>query len=590
MNGDILYTEYILNGAKYAAGARAVEEAQKRLIESEKKLAAARAKPNTKYGEEYQEVLDAKEALGKARMDSVASGLNTLFPQINRTQKALGGLSDIAAGAGGALMDLAVANPTGTLVAVTGAAIAAVAAFGALTFSAGALTGAVSELVTSLAPLGSAALAGIGLGIAIPFMNAASAIETTRRQLIALMGDAEKGTRMFQFVREYGLKSGLEQGPLMEMVKILIMGSQDVNKMLPAFESIALAGGGDINTNANEIAEVIRYLVGGQYTHAMGPRGLGRFGINRKMLEGAGAKFDSQGSFKGSMQDAFDVISKLSATSPFLRDMKKLMDESPAVKLSNAMDALNYAIQGVGKSLLTLFLPPIESASKAIKFLADSGYLSQLASSFGVLFGVNGSKSSAAIFSDALHMIVGGLKELPSLILTVGAMVMEMVSGVMDMLKAAWNIAKYMALLIPGGQGIYLMMNYAEASFEHGYNRGKNAIKKFLSGAKQNAALSMAVQATMSGGPDPNAVAPMGPGMSNGIQIEQLDNLKKIEKHTQKMAQTFNDAIFGGGNTGLTAVEMNRMSGRGGSSSRIAHHIEQIIALMNADHMRKFAR
>jgi hypothetical protein len=137
MNGDILYTEYILNGAKYAAGARAVEEAQKRLIESEKKLAAARAKPNTKYGEEYQEVLDAKEALGKARMDSVASGLNTLFPQINRTQKALGGLSDIAAGAGGALMDLAVANPTGTLVAVTGAAIAAVAAFGALTFSAG---------------------------------------------------------------------------------------------------------------------------------------------------------------------------------------------------------------------------------------------------------------------------------------------------------------------------------------------------------------------------------------------------------------------------------------------------------------------
>ena len=226
--------------------------------------------------------------------------------------------------------------------------------------------------------------------ISQPFLDAAQSIDTMERQLGALLGSMQKGKDAMKWVQSYGLVSGLEQGPLLEMTKTLLMGGKRPGQYLPIMETISMMGGGDMNTNATDVASVFRRLMGGQIADAFGPEGLGRFGINKTMLGQYGAQFDNQGRFKGTVQDALDVLERMVSLDPRLKDLKASMDSSIAVKMSNLTDAFNLAKSEIGKAIADWIVPKLTELSTTLSKLAKSGVLKGIAERFTALFGLGG--------------------------------------------------------------------------------------------------------------------------------------------------------------------------------------------------------
>ena len=234
-------------------------------------------------------------------------------------------------------------------------------------------------------------MAGLAvMKISQPFLDAAQSIDTMERQLGALLGSMQKGKEAMKWVQSYGLKSGLEQGPLLEMTKTLLMGGKRPGQYLPIMETISMMGGGDMNANATDVASVFGRLMGGQIADAFGPEGLGRFGINKTMLGQYGAQFDNQGRFKGTVQDALDVLERMVSLDPRLKDLKASMDSSIAVKMSNLTDAFNLAKSEIGKAIADWLVPKLTHLATTLSKLAKSGILSEIAKKLMGLFGLGG--------------------------------------------------------------------------------------------------------------------------------------------------------------------------------------------------------
>lgn len=421
--------------------------------------------------------------------------------------------------------------------------------------------------------LGMVTAGGVGLLGAFvgKALQAANEFDSMERSFSAMLGSVDKGKQMMAWIRQYGLSSGFTQDAIVETTRSVVALGLDVEKYLPILEKFALFAGPD-PSNLTEMAAIMRRLVGGQIAEAFGPEGLGRFGINRQMLSSFGAQFNKQGQFIGGVTDALVVLERVATESPLLRDLKAAFDDSPAVKFSNAVDAIQIALIDAGRVFQTAFMPYIDKFSEWIKNLVGTGGVQRFANNIVNMFTKLIEKAGG--FEGILNTISAGLEQLPNVLSGIGQLVIGMGKVIFQVIKSM------MDYVIPQINSFILAMNAVLSGIGL---KGLNTVSLNDDGSLMAAMddLSKAYYGFMSGragfGPSPGAGAGaqigaggMGGGMlsapkgqgSNPIQtaMENIEtNTKQTAINTEKLdLQRF---VMGGGDLGrlgVTSAEIRR--------------------------------
>jgi len=125
-----------------------------------------------------------------------------------------------------------------------------------------------------------------------------------------------------------------------------------------------------------DFVSILRRLEGGNTGFALGPRGIGRYGVSRDELENYGAKFDEKGHFLGSINQAFDAVEAV-----FKARIKSIADKvtaSSEVVLSNWADAIQQATIDAGAGIAQNLIEPIKQMTGAMNSLRQSGVFKDL--------------------------------------------------------------------------------------------------------------------------------------------------------------------------------------------------------------------
>ncbi len=451
---------------------------------------------------------------------------------------------------------LSMSNPVAAIVAGTAALVGlGVAAMFSLE-PIGFVAGALNQLTGTAITFASAVGAGLFLRFTKPLIEAVSVIDSVERSFSAMLQSGEKGRQMMEFVRDYGLKSAFNQEPLLEAVRALIGAGKDVNRFLPVLETLALFRGNQ-QENLSEVAAIARRLAGGQTAEALGPEGLGRFGINKKMLEMVGARFDKQGRFMGSTDDAFTMLERL-AQSPQFKELKSLMEGSIGVQLSNAMDAVTLAFQKAGGAVIAYFLPPIQKASDFIRFLAESGVIEKLFGSVSKLLG--GGAGNEMLFVEPLAFMVAVFEKLPVLVDIVKETIFDLFNGIKKILNPLITIFNFFRQL----SGVKIAFDLLggidkdldfKGIFDKGVARGKAAAGSIESRYEELQDKFKASKPKSDG-----AVAPEIPGLakSNDALEDISENTRKMADYTRQMLDLRRSQLGGGSLAalGITPTEL----------------------------------
>ena len=269
-------------------------------------------------------------------------------------------------------------------------------------------------------------------------LQAANEFDSMERSFSAMLGSVDKGKQMMLWIRQYGLSSGFTQDAIVETTRSVVALGLDVEKYLPILEKFALFAGPD-PSNLTEMAAIMRRLVGGQIAEAFGPEGLGRFGINRQMLSSFGAQFNKQGQFIGGVTEALLVLERVANESPMLKGLKAAFDDSPAVKFSNAVDAIQIALIEAGKVFQVAFMPYVEKFSEWIKQMVGSGGVQRFATNIVNMFSTLINKAGG--FEGILNTIASGLEQLPNVLSGIALVVMGMGKVIFGVVKGITDFA-----------------------------------------------------------------------------------------------------------------------------------------------------
>ncbi|ARU40215.1 hypothetical protein CCB80_03295 [Armatimonadetes bacterium Uphvl-Ar1] len=443
-------------------------------------------------------------------------------------------------------------SPVGIAAGATIAAAAMMAMASAGSYLGGVMSGLLTTFA-ALAPTIATLAATIGGPLlAIPFMNAAKEMDRYERQFAAIFGGSKQGKQAAGAMQQYGLKSSIDQLPLAGMIKTLGLSGLDVNRYLPMMETFSFLGRGDASQNADDVSSIIRRLMGGQTSDALGPDGVGRLGINKKMLEMYGASFDSQGKFLGDTQDALDVLEKLSKDSPMLKDLKAVMEASVDTRWSNVMDAIRAAITDFGKTIKDSALPVFEKVAEWLRNLTNNGTITKLAEKMGNMIGD----------PEKLKPLVAGiltfLEKLPAIANLAVQMVQEIALAMDNVIKRAVNFMGSLAGPLgkwwlgekykEGMAGIDGVADIGKAFFSEtgsfGVTFKKNLDLLNTPGAPKDSAFPASQQAPT----DPDVV-----------KTQEL--LAGIENNTRQMVEA-QRLILGGGELGQQGITATSVFGR----------------------------
>lgn len=411
-----------------------------------------------------------------------------------------------------------------------GGGTAGIAAFGA------ALTVANAALTVFKANIGAIEQLWLGskaFNMSQPFLEAAAAIDTMKRQLSAMLGSAKEGENALKWIQKYGLTSGMNDAPLQEAMRTILMSGRAPGRYLPMLESLSLMGGGDMNANMGEMSSIFRRLVGGQVADAFGQEGLGRFGVNRQMLGQYGAQFNKQGQFQGTVEDALAVLERMVALDPRIKDLKASMDSSLATRLSNLSNAFDIAKAKIGESIGNWLVPKLELLGTMLTRLARSGKLTEVMDKFLKMFGLGGDEGMAkgmVTLVVAAEMFIEKIGEMKSSLINAANTIIEIINAF--------------------GGGLVNVRKLAEgpmAGFKKELDKRVGELwAKMMNMPSENPAEPM-----------PTGVNMLGEASSNAYLSQIADNTRKTADY-QRM-------ILGGGNMGAmgaTAVELQGVRGR----------------------------
>lgn len=471
----------------------------------------------------------------------------------------------------------------------------ATAAMGAMAFVVGSAlsnafglaTGFIAGMHTEVATLMQMGMATWFIDQTRPAWEAAMAMESYRTSFQALLGDVEKGNQMMKFVQNYGMKSAFEQGPIRDVVRTLIAAGLDVNRFLPMVETLALFRGPE-GYNMTDMAGIIRRLVGGQIADAMGPEGLGRFGINKAMMIQVGAEFDNEGRFKGSVQDALDMLMRLTQSNPALKHLRTAFEDAYLVRWSNAMDAVNRGLETAGMVILAKFVPGLEAGADVIKWMVESGMIEQVVGQLADFFG--GEDIGDGVVR-AIMTVGAFFQVLPGILVGIGNTVQDFINntiaGINNILGAMNNIIGTLKLpmaLIPllapvsfamMGQETGAQMNALIEANMMSYRAWKNDNKGKGIGTAPNVPFQDLDHVFSSG---------MGGGIASDIGA--------IRSNTGRTAKAFEDymqRIVGGGNLAADGITAHSLSTRGSMRKRGGQSKAAVVANMIMEIMEERA-
>lgn len=262
-----------------------------------------------------------------------------------------------------------------------------------------------------------AAVAAIGLGVAFAGLSYWATTQYAKFQSIKLtfagIADSmEKASQMMAAIKSYSFKSVFDEEPLAQAALQLTQLNLSAKEFLPVIEAIAMRSGEISPEKLLEVVSILRRLKGGQIADALGAEGLGRFGISKSDLTSLGAVFDASGDFKGNMQDALKVLKAL-ANSPETERIRKMLEDSPETRISNALGQMQSAVREFGATMSKWVIPALETVGNVVGYLAQSGIIERVGKGFAKLFGdSNGQRALVHV----LMYVASALEVMPVLL------------------------------------------------------------------------------------------------------------------------------------------------------------------------------
>jgi hypothetical protein len=377
-----------------------------------------------------------------------------------------------------------------------------------------ALGGVVAAVTALGAALGAATVAYVRFGQAA--VSKFTTFDTIERSFIGIYGSAEQAAQMMAYLEAKSLRSAFGLEAMATAASSLALAGIDVGKFLPVVERLALVSGQG-EAGLADAASVLRRLRGGQVAEALGPEGLGRFGVNRQDLLAMGATFNAQGQFQGTIEQALDLIVRVAEGK-----LKRVADEvgqGAAATLSNIQDAWDKALTDAGRVIMTSFTPILIEATEAFTALVKSGSLQSLTAGFR--------SAASALGMVNWSQLAAGLVGLSHILQAFGSFMFQV-----------GTVGPVRALLGLGGT----ITNMAR-------NAARDIATLFVSGAAAE------------------IVPPAVPPAENPVVAQIAQNTAQTAENTAKLLD-LSRHIFGGGDLGrmgITPVEM----GGGQRSSRV---------------------
>lgn len=167
----------------------------------------------------------------------------------------------------------------------------------------------IGAAATSLPAL----LAGVGLGAAgAQVLGGMSFKESNLTSLRVLLRDTKLASETFQKANKFANVTPFQTDEVITATKYLVTSGYKVDDI---FKSV-LRNAGDAASAANvpleQSVRAFQALKQGDFGEAFGVgQGFNQLGISRKDLEGEGLVFDKQGSYKGSVEKAMDVVNRI---------------------------------------------------------------------------------------------------------------------------------------------------------------------------------------------------------------------------------------------------------------------------------------
>lgn len=257
----------------------------------------------------------------------------------------------------------------------------------------GAVKNAIGSVIGAVTRLAAAALGAMGALTALAYAatNQYAEFESIKLTFAGIADSLERAEQMMRAIKSYSLKSVFDEEPIAKAALQLTQLNLRAGEFLPIIESIAMRSGEITPDKLLEVVSILRRLKGGQVADALGPEGLGRFGIGKQELAAYGAIVDASGEFKMNTEQALQVLKNL-ANSPESERIRTMLEGSPQTRISNALGALAASFREFGAVASQFVIPALESIGQVAQFLVDTGWFKQLASDFAALFGENDQK------------------------------------------------------------------------------------------------------------------------------------------------------------------------------------------------------
>ncbi len=426
-----------------------------------------------------------------------------------------------------------------------------------------------------------------------------ASFNTLQLSFEGIFHSSEKAAQMMAYLRDVAMTSAFHFKDLADAARGISVAGLDVGRFLPMVQGFALAMGHIDGSGLEDFVSILRRLQGGNTGFALGPRGIGRYGVSRAELETHGAKFDEKGHFLGSINEAFDAVEAV--FNARIKGIADKVQQSAEVVLSNFGDAMQQATIDFGSGMADNVLGPIKEVTTAINSLRTSGFFKDLSDTiYGILnlkalLGNNADakfdfKDKAAfhryenerfdIYADAPGQTARAHSSgtpIQDILIRIGGYLVELTEWAREEVVAFNKFLSFLHIspdnLLGSGPKAagedFMRRAYADA--RHAYD-----------------------QRYINGNPD----APESPtgnaieGLDDDI-VESNQHLKKIREHTGRIAAHMDSraTAFGGGDIGrygVTPVEMGQYyhslgTGIGGKFAQFGTTLEREVHRMVMD-------
>lgn len=407
--------------------------------------------------------------------------------------------------------------------------------------------------------------------------------DTIKLQFEGLTNSAEKAGQMMEYLKTQAQTSPFHFSWLSQAAVEMAEVGLDVSRWLPIIQQLSLARGEISQQGLENVVEILRRLVGGQTALALGPRGLGRYGINENMLKAEGGQFNNR-QFAGSTADALDLVE--TTVKDKYSAIAKDVSRGAQVTISDLGDAFEQFEIQAGQGFATYLLPIVHSLTEALKTITTDGTITNFVDTLAGIWNIDPTKNSLV---DTFHNVSDAILDANYLM----EQLMANVEGAFDLAKKVpWYLKGPILGWLPhffGGDDnvdVIDQLNKGNAAERESLKRTKEAEARHGKKLGPDGLHYVPIDATS----EPPSTASQIVDQASGSKTEafarnsQEEYLRQIALNTKKAEESLNRFALGGGDLGregVSAVDLSQMrNGTYGLASvreRLGQAIEQLV-------------